>query len=58
MQCYDNLELSKDEFHEFVDAAQDYANTHGLVMRNRENPKLTNFAPFVLFPSPFSKVFI
>jgi len=35
--------------------AQDYASTHGILMRNNQNKKLTNHAPFMLFPSPFPK---
>ena len=38
---------------EVVDSARDWATSHGLVMKNKDNPTLCKHAPFVLFPSPF-----
>jgi len=38
---------------EVVESAKDWAISHGLVMKFKENPTLSKHAPFVLFPSPF-----
>ena len=55
MDMYRNIKLSDDEISSLANYAKDYANTNGIVMRNSEYKHLTNFAPFMLFPSPFPK---
>ena len=55
MDMYRNIKLSNDEISSLANYAKDYANTNGIVMRNSEYKHLTNFAPFMLFPSPFPK---
>jgi len=53
MDAYKCLNLSETCIDTLSDEATDWANTHGIVMRNRKNLDLINFAPFTLFPSPF-----
>ena len=53
MDAYKCLNLSETGIDTLSDEATDWANTHGIVMRNRKNLDLINFAPFTLFPSPF-----
>ena len=53
MDQYKSVNLDEKSINYLSDEATDWANTHGIVMRNRKNPSLNNFAPFTLFPSPF-----
>lgn len=55
MDVYDNLKLDEADLLKFSTDAQDWAQANGIVMRNREQPQLLNFAPFMLFPTPFPK---
>ena len=53
MDAYKDLNLNERVVDTLSDEATDWASTHGIVMRNRTDLDLTNFAPFTLFPSPF-----
>eukprot|EP00795_Rhopilema_esculentum_P001521 gene1521-15967_t len=53
MDLYDNVKFTEESIDNITDEATDWANTHGIVMRNRKDLRLNNFAPFTLFPSPF-----
>ena len=55
MDIYSNLDFNDDEINELADAAKDWVILHGMIMRNNNDRKLLNFAPFMLFPSPFPK---
>lgn len=53
MDKYQNNNFDETLIDSWCDEATDWANTHGIVMRNNDNPSLINPAPFTLFPSPF-----
>lgn len=53
MDLYADLNLGNRFIDMVSDEATDWANTHGIVMRNKKDQRLINFAPFTLFPSPF-----
>ena len=53
MDGYPNLKFDEDFILNLAEDAKDFANTHGIVMRNKNDLRLNNFAPFTLFPSPF-----
>ena len=55
MDIYENLELQEADILHFADDAQDWMSTHGVVMRNGDYKHLINFAPFMLFPTPFPR---
>ena len=52
MDIYKYVNLEEKIIDTLSDEATDWASTHGIVMRNRKNLDLINFAPFTLFPSP------
>ncbi|XP_013382970.1 glutathione synthetase-like [Lingula anatina] len=50
------LPLKEDELQGLVSMAKDWALTHGITMRTADRPtssEVTNYAPFLLLPSPF-----
>ncbi|XP_013410748.1 glutathione synthetase-like [Lingula anatina] len=50
------LPVKEDELQELVSMAKDWALTHGITMRTADRPtssEVTNYAPFLLLPSPF-----
>ncbi len=53
MNKYEDLNLTEDFLSNIGDEATDWANINGVVMKNAAQPRLNNFAPFTLFPSPF-----
>ncbi|XP_057291485.1 glutathione synthetase-like [Hydractinia symbiolongicarpus] len=53
MEMYKNTKLNKDDITQIAQDATDWATIHGIVMRNGKHKHLTNFAPFMLFPTPF-----
>ncbi|XP_065676427.1 glutathione synthetase-like [Hydra vulgaris] len=55
MDIYENLKLDEAEINELADTAKDWVTLHGMIMRNNNDRKLLNYAPFMLFPSPFPR---
>ena len=55
MDTYGRFQIDDDTLASIAEEAKDWANTHGLVMKNARNSTLNNYAPFMLFPSPFPK---
>lgn len=53
MEMYKNTKLNEDYITQIAQDATDWATIHGIVMRNGKHKHLTNFAPFMLFPTPF-----
>jgi len=53
MDIYSSVQIPAQKLLATSEEAVDYANAHGIVIRNRDNNKLQNHAPFTLFPSPY-----
>jgi len=55
MDIYKDLKLDESDLLKFSTDAQDWVQANGVVMRNRDHSHLINFAPFMLFPTPFPR---